>query len=80
MIGVCITVIALFKVMNTSLKTYADEILGVDTFFFIFAAFFSYLTLRNEKNKHLEKIADLLFFAGMSILILVGIIIVFSTY
>ena len=80
MIGVCITVIALFKVMNTSLKTYADEILGIDTFFFIFAAFFSYLTLRNEKNKHLEKIADLLFFAGMSILILVGVIIVFSTY
>lgn len=80
MIGVCITVIALFKVMNTSLKTYADEILGIDTFFFIFAAFFSYLTLRSEKNKHLEKIADLLFFAGMSILILVGVIIVFSTY
>lgn len=80
MIGVCITVIALFKVMNTNLKTYADEILGVDTFIFIFAAFFSYLTLRNDKNKSLEKFADLLFFTGMSILILVGVIIVFSTY
>ncbi|MFN8261497.1 MAG: hypothetical protein U0X41_11235 [Chitinophagales bacterium] len=80
MIGVCITVIALFKVMSTNLKTYADEILGIDTFIFIFAAFFSYMTLRSDRNKPMEKFADLLFFTGMSILILVGLLIVFSTY
>lgn len=80
MIGVCITVITLFKVMNTNLKTYADEIIGIDTFFFIFAAFFSYLTLRDDRRVRMERIADLLFFAGMSILLLVGVLIVFSTY
>jgi hypothetical protein len=40
MIGACITVIALFKVMNINYKTYADEIIGIDTFIFIFSAFF----------------------------------------
>lgn len=80
MIGVCITVIALFKVMNTSVKTYADEILGIDTFIFILAAFFSYLTLRNNNRGKAERIADLFFFTGMTVLLLVGVMIVFSTY
>ena len=79
MIGVCITVITIFKVMNSSIKTYADEILGIDAFFFIFAAFFSYLTLRNETKKT-EYIADVFFFIGMIILLFVGVLIVCSTY
>lgn len=80
MIGVCITVIALFKVMHTSVKTYADEVLGVDTFVFILAAFFSYLTLRNKNSGRMERAADFFFFSGMTVLLLVGVMIVFSTY
>lgn len=80
MIGVCITVISLFRIMKLGKETYADEILGIDTFLFICACFLSYLTLRNDKNKRLERIADFLFFAGLSILLLVGLMIVFSAY
>jgi hypothetical protein len=80
MIGVCITVIALFRITNTGLTTYADEILSVDTLFFISSAYLSYLVLRSSKNRRFEKIADFLFFAGMSIMLLVAIIIVFFTY
>lgn len=80
MIGVCITVIALFKITNTGMKTYADEILSIDTLFFILAAYMSYLVLRSPKNQHLEKLADVLFFTGMSIMMIVGIMIVFFTY
>ena len=80
MIGVCITVISLFRIMKLGKETYADEILGIDTFLFILSCFLSYLTLRNEKNKRLERIADFLFFAGLSILLLVGLMIVFSAY
>jgi len=32
MIGVCITVITLFKVFNAGILTFADDILGIDTF------------------------------------------------
>ncbi|HNM32135.1 MAG TPA: hypothetical protein PKM51_05240 [Chitinophagales bacterium] len=80
MIGACITVIALFKVMNINYKTYADEIIGINTFIFIFSAFFSYLNLRDNSRVALERIADWLFFIGMTILIFVGLLIVFSTY
>ncbi|MFN8284834.1 MAG: hypothetical protein U0U67_16545 [Chitinophagales bacterium] len=79
MIGVCITVIALFKVMNNSIKTYADEILGIATLIFIMATFSSYLSLRNDDRKF-EQFADYLFFGGLIILLLVGIMIIFTTY
>lgn len=79
MIGVCITVIALFKAMNAGLQTYADEILGINILVFILATFFSYLSLRNT-NRKWEKIADYLFFTGLIILLIVGIMIIFSTY
>lgn len=79
MIGVCITVIALFKVMNTSIKTYADEILGVATLVFILATSFAYLSLRNA-NRKFERFADVLFFFGLMILLFVSIMIIFTTY
>lgn len=80
MIGVCITVIALFRITNTGIKTYADEILSIDTLFFILSGYMAYLVLRSPKNQHLEKIADVLFFTGMSIMMIVGVLIVFFTY
>lgn len=80
MVGVCVTVIALFRVMQISMKTYADEILGVDNFIFIAAALCSYSAIRKENNTRMERWADVLFFSGMLIMLVVGIIIVFSTY
>ena len=76
MIGVCITVIALFRVMNTSLKTYADELLAFDNIVFIVAALFAYASLRKEKNKKLERIADISFLLGMLLILAAAIIIV----
>lgn len=80
MVGVCVTVIALFRVMKISMTTYADEILGIDNFIFIIAALLSYSAIRKENNTRMERWADILFFTGMLIMMLVGIIIVFSTY
>lgn len=80
MIGVCITVIALFRVVKISMKTYADEVLGIDTFLFIVSALLSYLTLRNNQLYRTERWADGIFFAGMLIMVIVGLIIVFTAY
>jgi hypothetical protein len=77
MIGVCLTIIALFRVMNFHYKTYADEMLGVNTFIFIVSAFISYLSLRRNSGYRLEWIADILFFIGMLIMVFAGMIIVF---
>jgi len=78
MIGVCITIIALFKTSNTGKSTSADEILGVNTFIFITAAMLSYLSLRKNDDAKLEWWADVLFFIGMSLMLVVGFIIVFT--
>ena len=78
MIGVCITIIALFKTMKAGKGTYADELLSIDTFFFIASSMLSYLSLRNNDHRRLEWIADIIFFLGMIVMLLVGIIIVFT--
>lgn len=80
MIGVCITVIALFKVMKIAGESYADELLGINTFLFILSALLSYLTLRNNTLRNTEKVADVLFFSGMVVMVAVGLIIVFTAY
>lgn len=80
MVGVCITVITLFRVMKTSMQTYADEILAVDTFVFIAAALLSYASLRKDNNRTFERLADILFLGGMLVMPVVGIIIIYSAY
>jgi hypothetical protein len=80
MVGVCITIITLFRVLGSGSKTYADEILGIDNFIFIAAAIFSYVAIRKENNQKMEHIADILFFTGMCIMLIVGLLIVYSSY
>jgi hypothetical protein len=80
MTGVCVTVIALFRVMKASLQTYADEILGYATLVFIISALFAYAAMRKEHNKRLERWADLLFFTGMLMMLIVGFLVIYSTY
>lgn len=77
MIGVCITVITLFKVTETHMATFADEILGIDAFIFIISCFVSYMSLRKDNNRKLEWFADVVFFTGMFVMVFVGIMIVF---
>ena len=80
MVGVCLTIIALFRIMKTGLQTYADEILALDTFIFIIASLLSYAVLRKEKNKRLEKWADICYYTGMIIMSFVGLIIIYTAY
>lgn len=80
MSGICVTIIALFRVMKIGIITYADEILSLNTFIFLASAMLSYLSLRNENNNIYETIADTLFFIGMLSMLIVGIIIVFTAY
>ncbi|OJW77671.1 MAG: hypothetical protein BGO69_06025 [Bacteroidetes bacterium 46-16] len=80
MIGVCITVIALFRALKTGTETLADNILGADTLIFILTTLISYASLRSDNNKRLERVADALFFTGMLTMVVVGLMILYSTY
>ena len=72
MIGVCITVITLFKVTGFHLKTYADEILGCDTLFFIMSCLLSSTSLRIKNSNKYEKIADYCFLFGLFVMVAIG--------
>jgi uncharacterized membrane protein len=80
MAGVTVTIIALFRIMKTGLGTYADEILSANTCIFLTSAILSYMALRKENYNTIETIADTLFFVGMIVMMVVGVIIVYTTY
>ena len=80
MVGVCLTVITLFRIMKTGLQTYADEVLALDISLFIIASILSYAVLRKDKNKYLEKWADIFYYTGMIVMFFVGLIIIYTTY
>ncbi len=80
MVGVCLTIITLFRIMKTGLQTYADEVLAYDTSIFIIASLLSYIALRKTDNQLIEKMADIFFFTGMIVLFVVGLMIIYTTY
>lgn len=80
MVGVCLTIVTLFKITDFGMKTLADELLGADSFVFIIAAFISYLSLRKSNNKKLEWIADILFFSGMLVMVIIGLFLVITPW
>ncbi len=76
MIGICITVITLFKVTNVVRKiNYADQVLCFDTLLFILSCFLSYISIRKNHNGRLKIIADF-FFLGLIIMVFIGFLIV----
>lgn len=75
MIGVCVTVITLFKVTQLHRRTYVDELMGFDTLFFSVSCLLSYISIRIKQQNKLERIADLLFMVGLLIMVVIGLII-----
>lgn len=73
MIGVCLTVIGLIRVVITlgRADTLADDLLAGDAFIFLIACLLSYTALRsrNERGmRRFERIADLLFILAMTLM------------
>lgn len=85
MIGVCMTVISIIKVIGVSGQRHAiAEILAVDTLVFMISATFSYIAMRYEPSSRaatsvtLEKIADVAFMVGLAITTLVGFLLAYE--
>src|SRR4029079_13814648 len=70
MVGVCLTVIGLIRVVITlgSAHTLADDVLAADALLFLFSCLLSYWALRSRglrRMHRLEKIADGIFIVAM---------------
>ena len=82
MVGVCLTVIGLIRVVITLGKadTVADDLLAADAFLFLMSCLLSYSALRTRSKRRMhrrERIADGVFILAM---ILMAIICAFITY
>lgn len=83
LVGVCLTVIGIFRVIGElkSFSTFGDNILAINALIFLGSCVFSYSSLRsaNKVRKHkLEKIADILFMFGLSLMAIVCSIIAYT--
>lgn len=79
MVGVCMTVISILKLSANSSNTWADEILAVDSLFFIMSAIFSYVSIRNQLDESkYEDWADKIFIFGLAVMTFACFIVVFT--
>src|SRR5207244_13458559 len=74
MVGVCLTVIGLIRVVITlgSADTLADDLLAVDALLFLLSCLLSYWALRSRglrRMHRLEKIAAAIFFIAMIMIV-----------
>lgn len=76
MVGVCLTVIGLIRVVITLRKvsTIADDLLAIDALLFLFASLLSYTALRTRavrRMKTVERLADRIFIVAMILMTVV---------
>ena len=83
MVGVCITVIGLFRIVSRSAQvdSVADNLLSINALVFLASCFLAYLGLRaraTRNRKRFERAADYLFLAGLTMMSVVGVLIAYE--
>ena len=83
MLGVCITVIGLFRIVSRSLHvdSIADNLLSIDALVFLASCFLAYLALRARTapiKRRFERAADYVFLAGLTMVSVVGVLIAYE--
>ena len=76
MVGVCLTVIGLIRVIVTlrRVDTFADDLLAVDAILFLVACLSSYWALRTRSKQRmyrLERFADIVFLTALILMVVV---------
>lgn len=79
LVGICMTVISVVKLLHLNHGTSAlDSLLVLDTLFFLVSATLSYLAMRNSRRASFERYGDLFFMFGLLLLGLCAILLGFE--
>lgn len=83
MVGVCLTVINIFRLSNKlhDVSSLGDEILAVDAGAFLFSCIISYLALRTPATRRrdaIEQVADWIFLAALGLMAVVCALIAYE--
>ncbi len=83
MVGVCLTVIGLIRIVITihKINTFADDLLAANALIFLFSCVCSYWALRTRSSRRLhrlERIADVAFLLGLFLMVAVCAVITYA--
>lgn len=83
LVGVCLTVIGIFRAVGElkNFSTFGDNVLAIDALIFLGSCIFAYSSLRTrnlQRKARLERIADVLFIFGLSLMAIVCAIIAYT--
>jgi multisubunit Na+/H+ antiporter MnhF subunit len=83
LVGVCLTVIGLFRVVSRlkNVDSLADNLLALDALGFLLSCTLAYLALRKQetpRRQRLEILADRVFLASLGLMTLVGALIAYE--
>ncbi|MGZ8270557.1 MAG: hypothetical protein ACXW1T_05195 [Methylophilus sp.] len=66
---------------KNSISSWADDLLAIDSLFFLGSTMLSYWSLRSEYDSgKAEAVADRLFIAGMVLMVLIGFLVAFELF
>ena len=82
LLGFCLIVLTSIKVFGKAANTIIDEIDAVAILFFLVSCIFSFLSIRmeNDKGQKFEKIADVIFMAGLGLLFIITALFVVGSF
>ena len=79
LLGICFVILSFMKVTRMGLETIIDEAVSIAIVLFLVSSLYSYAAIRSSKRSdRYEKIADVIFLIGLSLLTLIAIIILFE--
>lgn len=79
LLGLCFVILSVIKMMHLGAETIIDELVASAVVIFLVASIFSYASLRSEaRSERFEKVADVVFLAGLALLTITALIIVFE--
>ena len=79
LLGLCFVILSVIKVMRLGAQTVIDELVASAIVIFLVACVLSYASIRSRTKTDLyEKVADIVFLAGLGLLTLTSLIIVFE--
>lgn len=80
LLGLCFVVLTSLKINNYNEASIIDELTSIAIIMFLASSVFSYLSIRGSKlvTDRFEKIADIVFLIGLSILFVITLLITFN--
>jgi len=83
LVGVCLTVIGLVRVIASSRKvdTVADDLLAADALLFLVSCLLSYWALRTRSARRMhrvERLADVVFITGLLLMVMICAIVTYA--